>query len=57
MGVDSRQIFTFSKTSRLALGPIQPDIQWVQGVPSSEVKGPGSEADHSAASSAGVEYA
>jgi hypothetical protein len=40
-------IFLFAAASRLALGPIQPPIQRVQGV-----KRPGREADHSLPSNA-----
>jgi hypothetical protein len=39
--------FHFSISSRPALGPTQPPIQWVPGALSSGVKGPGREADHS----------
>jgi hypothetical protein len=40
--------------SRMALGPTQPPIQWVQGSLSLGVKRPGREADHSPPSSAKV---
>jgi hypothetical protein len=39
--------FFFSTVSRQALGPIQPNIQWVQGALSPGVKRPGHETDHS----------
>jgi hypothetical protein len=35
------------QTSRPALGPTQPPIQWVSGIPSLSVKCPGSEINHS----------
>jgi hypothetical protein len=38
----------------MALGPTQPPIQWVQGVPSLGVKRPRRESDHSLPSSAEV---
>jgi hypothetical protein len=38
----------FSTSSRLALGPTQPPLQWVPGAFSPGVKRPGHEADHSA---------
>jgi hypothetical protein len=47
-------IFLFTTTSRTALGPTQPPIQWVQGALSLGVKRPGREADHSPPSSAEV---
>jgi hypothetical protein len=54
---DSRrglEIFLFTTTSRTALGPTQPPIQWVTGAPSTGVKRPGRDADHSPPSSAEV---
>jgi hypothetical protein len=47
-----QEIFLFSKMSRLALGPIQPLIQWAWGALSSGVKQVGHEADHSHPSAA-----
>jgi hypothetical protein len=47
-------IFLFTTASRTALGPTQPTIQWVPGALTLGVKRPGSEADHSPSSSAGV---
>jgi hypothetical protein len=44
----------FSTSSRLALGPTQPPIQWVPGVLSPGVKRQGREADHSPPTSAEV---
>jgi hypothetical protein len=55
-GKKSRQglgIFLFT-TSRTALGPIQPPIQWVSGAFSMGVKQLGYEADHSPPFSAEV---
>jgi hypothetical protein len=49
------KIFLFTITSRPALGPTQPPIQWVQGALFLEVKQPGHEADHSLPSSAKLE--
>jgi hypothetical protein len=46
--------FLFSKSSRPALGPTQPPIQWVQWALSLRVKRLGREADHSPQSSAEV---
>jgi hypothetical protein len=46
--------FLFSMSSRLALGPTQPPIQWVPGALSPGVKRPGREADHSPPTSAEV---
>jgi hypothetical protein len=56
-GLKSQQglgIFLFTTTSRLALGPTQPPIQWVSGALSLEEKWPGCEADHSPPPSAEV---
>jgi hypothetical protein len=39
--------FLFSMSSKLALGPTQPPIQWVTGTLSPEVRQPGREGDHS----------
>jgi hypothetical protein len=50
-------IFLFITTSRTALRPSQPPIQWVPGVLSLGVKRPGREADHSSTSSAEVKNA
>jgi hypothetical protein len=47
-------IFLFTTTSRTALGPTQPPIQWVPGALSLGVKRPGREADHLPPSSAEV---
>jgi hypothetical protein len=44
-------IFLFTTTSRMALGPIQPPIQWVPGAPFLGVKWPGCEVDNSPPSS------
>jgi hypothetical protein len=46
--------FLFSTSSRPALGPTQPPIQWVSGVLYPGVKRPGREADHSPPVSAEV---
>jgi hypothetical protein len=57
LGFDSRQrleIFLFTTTSRMALGPTQPPIQWVSGSLSMGVKWPVCEANHSPSSSAEV---
>jgi hypothetical protein len=56
-GFESRQglgIFLFTTTSRLALGPTLPPIQWITGAISLEVKRPGRKAGHSHPSSAEV---
>jgi hypothetical protein len=50
-------IFLFTTTSRTALGPTQPPLQWVPGALSVGVKRPGREADHSPPSSAEVKNA
>jgi hypothetical protein len=44
--------FPFSTSSRPALGPTLPPIQWVPGALSPVVKRPGGEADHSPPTSA-----
>jgi hypothetical protein len=44
----------FCASHRMALGSIQPSIQWVPGALSLGVKRPGREADHSPPSSAEV---
>jgi hypothetical protein len=49
-----QQYFLFSKTSRLALGPTQPPIQWVPGVIYPRVKQQRREAGHSPPSSTEV---
>jgi hypothetical protein len=46
--------FLFSTSSRPALGPIQPPIQWVPEALSPEVKRPGRQADNSPPASAEV---
>jgi hypothetical protein len=46
--------FVFSISSRPALGPTQPPIQWVPGALFPGVKRPGSEADHSPPATAEV---
>jgi len=46
--------FLFTTTSRTALGPTLPRIQWVPEATSMGVKQPGREADHSSLSSAEV---
>jgi hypothetical protein len=48
------KIFLFSTASRLALGPTQPPIQWVQGALSPGLKRPGRESDQSPQSSAEI---
>jgi hypothetical protein len=50
-------IFLFTTTSRMALGPTQPPIQWVLQVLSLEVKWLGHEADQLPLSSAKVNNA
>jgi hypothetical protein len=50
-------IFLFDIMSRLALGPIQPPVQWVPGALSLGVKRPGREPDHLPPSSAEVKNA
>jgi hypothetical protein len=40
-------IFLFTTVSRMALGPIQPSIQWIPGTLSLGIKRPGRESDHS----------
>jgi len=47
----------FATTSRLALGPTQPHIQWVTGALSLGVNQSGREADHSRTASAEIENA
>jgi hypothetical protein len=57
LGFDSWRgmgIFLFTTTSRMALGPTQPPIQWVPGDHSLGVKLPRHEADHSPPSKAEV---
>jgi hypothetical protein len=57
LGFDSRRgwgIFLFTTTSRTALGPTQPPIQWVPGALSLGVKRPRREANHIPPSSAEV---
>jgi hypothetical protein len=46
----------FATASRLAQGPTQPPIQWVQGFLSPWVRRPGREVDNSPPSSAEVKY-
>jgi hypothetical protein len=48
------RIFLHSTSSRPALGPTQPPIQWVPGALSLGVKQPGREGDHSPPTSAEV---
>jgi hypothetical protein len=48
------QEFYFFMSSRPALGPTQPPIQWVPGALSPGVKRPGREADHSPPTNAEV---
>jgi hypothetical protein len=48
------EIFLFSKTFRLAVGPVQPRIQWVPAVLSSGLKWPGHELEDLAISNAEV---
>jgi hypothetical protein len=48
------KIYLFSTSSRSALGPTQPPIQWVPGAISPGVKRPGREADHSFTSGAEI---
>jgi len=55
--VGQRRDFSFFITSRPALGPIHPAIQWLPGPLSPEIKRSGREADHSHPSSAEVENA
>jgi hypothetical protein len=55
--IESRQglgIFLFTTTSRPALGPTQPSIQWAPDVLSLGVKRSGREADHSPPSNVDV---
>jgi hypothetical protein len=47
-------LFLLATTSRLALGPTQPPVQWVAGAFTPGIKRPGSEANHSPPSSAEV---
>jgi hypothetical protein len=57
LGLDSWQgleIFLFTTTYRMALGPTQPPIQWVPRAFSLGVKQPERETDHSPPSSATV---
>jgi len=59
LGFDSRRsndgIFLFATAvSRLALGPTQPNLKWVQGALFPELKRAVREADHSPTSSAKV---
>jgi hypothetical protein len=51
--VEPRFVYYF-KSSRPALGPIQPPIQWILGSLSLRVKRPGHETDHSTSTSAEV---
>jgi hypothetical protein len=48
------EIFILTTTSRPALEPTHPSVQWVLGVLSPEVKQQGHEADHSPTSSAKI---
>jgi hypothetical protein len=57
LGFDSQWglgVSLFTTTSRMALGPTQPSIQWVSGVLFPGVKWPERETDHSPSSSAEV---
>jgi hypothetical protein len=57
MGFDSRQglgTFLFTTVFRLALGPTEPPLQWLQGALSLGIKRPGREADYSPPFSAEV---
>jgi hypothetical protein len=53
-GIESRWGRDFSHTSRAALGPTQPPVQWLPGI-SRGVKRPGRGADHPPPPSAEVE--
>jgi hypothetical protein len=60
LGFDSRRglgIYLFTTTSRMAMGPNQPPLQWVPGALSLGIKLPGREANHSPPSSAEVKNA
>jgi hypothetical protein len=52
-GIESRWRRDFPHLSRLALGPTQPPVQWVPGIPGCR-KRPGRDADLSLPSSAEV---
>jgi hypothetical protein len=56
-GRDRKGYFLFTTTSRLALRPTQPPIQWIPGALSPGEKRPGCEADHSPSSTVKVRKA
>ena len=49
-----QEIFLFSKTKRLALGPSQPPIQWMSGMCSLGLNWPWHEADYSSLSNVNI---
>ena len=52
--MERKEVFLFSTTFRLALGPTQPFVQWGMGVISPGIKWLGSRTDHSPPSSVKV---